>query len=312
MKAYERREGAVAATGAVVVLGASGLLGQALMQTLAQRGRPAVGLSRRSGVDLAALSSPQALAAVLDPLEPALVINAAAITDLEWCEQHPSAASDLHERLPGLLAAWSRCQLVPWVQVSTDHYFRDSENRLHDEFAPVLLLNHYARSKHAGEALALACPQALVLRTNIVGRRGWPDKPSFAEWVVNSLRSGQGFAGYTDAWASSMTALQCAQGLLDLSDQRVKGLLNLASRESISKALFVETLAAALGLDAGAVRRQPRPAAAPSGVLRANALGLDVSRAQALLGRRLPSAAQVATALAEEFRISIEEPNHAI
>ncbi len=293
---------------AVVVLGASGLLGQALMQVLAQRGRPAVAVSRRTGVNLAALGSPQALAqalqAALGPHQPALVVNAAAITQLDHCEQHPDAASALHARLPALLVAWSRSSGVPWVQVSTDHYFCGPENRLHDEYAPVLLLNQYARSKHAGETIALQSPQALVVRTNIVGRRGWPGQPSFAEWAVHALHAGVPFAGYTDSWASSMEAGQCAAALLDLADRGARGLLNVASRDSISKAHFITGLAQALGLNAAALQRQPRPT---GGLPRANALGLNVQRAEQLLGRALPTAHQVADAVATVMR----EPHHA-
>ena len=282
----------------VVVLGASGLLGQALMRELARRGRHAVGLSRRVGLDLTALGSPQALALAMKPHAPALVVNAAAITQLEVCEQHPDAACALHARLPALLAAWSRDSGVPWVQVSTDHYFAGPENRLHDETAPVLLLNHYARSKHAGESIALQCPQSLVLRTNIVGRRGWAGQPSFAEWAVQTLKSGQPFSGYTDSWASSMEAGQCAAALLDLADGGARGLFNLASRVSTSKADFITGLAAALGLSSAALQRHKRPT---SGLPRANALGLDVRRAENQLGRALPTAQQVSHALAATF-----------
>jgi dTDP-4-dehydrorhamnose reductase len=283
----------------VVVLGASGLLGQALLKALAQRGRPAAGLSRRTGVDLAALSSPQALAQALKPHAPALVINAAALTSLDYCEQHADEACALHVRLPALLSAWSRGTGVPWVQVSTDHYFCGPENRLHDEYAPVLLLNQYARSKHAGEDIALQSPQALVLRTNIVGWRGWPGQPSLAEWAVAALQAGQPFAGYTDCWASSMEAGQCATALLDLADRGARGLLNVASRDSISKAEFITRLAQALDLSSTPLLRQPRPS---GGLPRANALGLNVQRAEHLLGRALPTATQVAQAVATAFR----------
>ncbi len=294
----------------VVVLGASGLLGQALMVELARRGRRAVGLSRRLGLDLTALGSPQALAQALNTAmsaavnsalrshTPKLIVNAAAITHLELCEQHPDQACALHARLPALLAAWARGAGVPWVQVSTDHYFAGPENRLHDETAPVLLLNHYARSKHAGEAIALQCPHALVLRTNIVGRRGWAGQPSFAEWAVQTLKSGLPFTGYTDSWASSMEAGQCAAALLDLADGGARGLFNVACRESLSKADFITGLAAELGLSSAALHRQNRPT---SGLPRANALGLDVRRAEQRLGRALPTAQQVSHALAATF-----------
>ena len=283
----------------VVVLGASGLLGQALMPLLAQRGRQAVGLSRRTGLDLAALDSPQALATALHPHAPALVINAAAITDLSHCEDHADAARALHTRLPALLAAWSCSSGVPWVQVSTDHYFCGTENLLHDEQAPVQLLNQYARSKHAGETAALQSPHALVVRTNIVGRRGWPGQPSFAEWALGALQAGQPFPGYTNSWACSMEAGQCAAALLDLADIGARGLLNVASRDSISKADFIAGLARALGISSAAMQRQPRPT---SGLPRANALGLNVQRAEALLRRPMPTATQVADTLATLFR----------
>jgi dTDP-4-dehydrorhamnose reductase len=283
----------------VVVLGASGLLGQALLRELQRRGRAAVGLSRRTGVDLTRLQSPQALAQVLEPLAPQLVINAAAWTQLDRCEADPQGACALHARLPGVLAAWSQDTGVPWVQVSTDHYFSGPSNVRHDELAPVLLLNAYARSKHAGERLALASPQALVLRTNIVGRRGWPGEPSFAEWVLQALRSGQPFAGYTDAWASSLEAGQCAAALLDLADLGVRGLLNVAAHDSISKLRFITSLAQTMDLDTSALRPQPRPS---GGLPRANALGLDVSRAERVLGRQLPDSGQVARALARVLK----------
>jgi dTDP-4-dehydrorhamnose reductase len=285
----------------VVVLGASGLLGQALMLELHRRGTKAVGLSRGTGVDLARVAR---LDAVLDAHEPTLVINAAAITQLELCEREPEAAWALHARLPGLLAQWATGTGVPWVQVSTDHYFRAEENLLHDEHAPVALLNEYARSKHAGEAAALTSPLALVARTNIVGRRGWPGLPSFAEWAHEALRAGKPFAAYTDAWASSMEAGQCAAALLDLAALGARGLVNVASRESISKARFIGELARAADLDAGPMQQQPRPR---GGLPRANALGLDVRRAESLLGRALPTAAEVASALATAFQ---EQPRH--
>jgi hypothetical protein len=73
------------------------------------------------------------------------------------------------------------------------------------------------------------------------------------------------------------------------------GLLNLASRESVSKADFIAALAQAGGYDAQLARRVPRPARQRP--RRANAMGLDVSRAEALLGRALPGAAEVIDAL---------------
>lgn len=278
----------------VVVLGHTGMLGQALVRVAAERGLRTLGISSRTvpGLNLARQAD---LAPFLDPLAPSLVVNAAAITDLAACEADPSAAHEVHVRLPGLLADWGRHRGVPWVQVSTDHYWNDIENELHDEAAPVSPPNVYARSKHAGEELALRDPCCLVLRTNIVGLRGRAGAPTFAEWAVNALAGGQPFDAYTNVWASSIEVGQFAEALFDLVQGGVRGLLNLASRDSLSKADFIAALARAAGYDPQLARRTERPSR--QWPRRANAMGLDVTRAEALLGRDLPTADEVIEAI---------------
>ncbi|MBI5718021.1 MAG: sugar nucleotide-binding protein [Burkholderiales bacterium] len=283
-----------AKAGPVMVIGHTGLLGQALMRVAGERGLRTLGISRRTvpGLNLARQAD---LAPFLDRLAPSLVINAAAITDLASCEADASAALELHVRLPGLLAEWSRQRGTPWVQVSTDHYWNDIENTLHAEEAPVSPPNTYARTKHAGEELALRNPNCLVLRTNLVGFRGRSGAPTFVEWALAALAAGEPFDAYTDVWASSIEAHQFAHALFDLVKMGTTGLLNLASREAVSKADFIAALAEAAGYDAEHMRRVPRPPRQRP--RRANAMGLEVARAEALLGRALPGAAAVIEAI---------------
>ena len=282
--------------GPVVILGARGLLGQALVRECAARGWAAIGISRTTGVDLASVAD---LEPLLSPYHPALVVNAAAMTRLQDNESQADRAYALHAGLPAKLTAWSAKSGVPWVQVSTDHYFSGSSNTLHDEAAPVRLLNTYARSKHAGEQAALTSPLALVLRTNIVGFRGWVDEPSFVEWALQALRGTQAFTLYDDVWTSSLTARQFAAALFDLQATHARGLWNLAAREAASKAEFVLALARACCLSAAHAHIAHRsPHSQPP---RANAMGLDVRRAEALLQRRLPGTQEVIAALRDEW-----------
>ena len=283
--------------GPVVILGARGLLGQALVRECARRGFDAIGISRATGVDLAELPD---LEPVLSPHHPALVINAAAMTNLVDNERQADRAYALHAGLPAKLAAWAARSGVPWVQVSTDHYFHGAANTLHDEAAPVRLVNTYARSKHAGEQAALTSPLALVTRTNIVGFRGWGSEPTFVEWALAALRGTQTFTLYDDVWASSLTADQFAAALFDLQASKANGLWNLAARESSSKAEFVLALARACGLSAAHAHIAHRNAHAQPP--RANAMGLDVTRAEARLQRRLPGMQEVIAALRDSAR----------
>lgn len=290
------REGEVPASpaGPVLVLGHTGLLGQALVRVAERRGHRAIGISSRTvpGLNLARQSD---LAPFLDRLAPSLVVNAAALTDLAACEADMSAAHEVNARLPGLLAEWGRRRGTPWVQVSTDHYWCDIENVRHDERAPLSPPNTYARTKRAGEELARKDPGCLVLRTNIVGFRGRAGVPTFVEWALAALASGQPFDTYTDVWASSIEVHQFADALFDLVAMGATGLVNVASRDSVSKADFVAALAEAGGYDTALAHRVPRPRRRRP--RRANAMGLDVARAEALLGRALPTLPEVIDAI---------------
>lgn len=280
--------------GPLVVLGHTGTLGQALMRVAAARGWRALGFSRRSvpGLSLARVGD---LEPWFKPLAPALVINAAALTDIGAAEAEPMAAMEVHARLPGLLADWGRRTGTPWVQVSTDHFWSANENLRHDESATVKPPNVLARSWHEGEQLALRDRGCLLLRTHIAGFRGRAGQPTFVERLVGALARGESIEACTDVWASPIEAHQFADALFDLVALGASGRVHVAGRESTSQADFVEAFIRASGHDPEQLRRVQRPARQRP--RRANATGLDVARAEAWLGRPLPTADEVIDAL---------------
>jgi dTDP-4-dehydrorhamnose reductase len=285
----------------VLILGASGLLGQAMTTACARRGWRTVGISRSTGVDLAAMVDQAVLADELDRHHADVLVNAVAQTDLAACADDPASAWRLHAGLPAMLALWASARGLPWIQVSTDHYFCGAGAARHDEGAPVTLVNEYSRSKFAGERAALSSPSALVVRCNIVGRRGWPGRPSFAEWMAGSLAAGKSISAYSDVWTSSLEATQAAALMLDLLDIGVRGLVNVGMHQPCSKAAFVRRFAEAAGRDPALVRATVRP---PGGLARADSMGLDVSLAESLLGRSMPNTETVIQALVDCFEES--------
>lgn len=289
------------ATG-VLILGASGMLGQALMRACRQRGIDVVGAARRAHplVDLTFDSlDDAALTKTLVQSQPGVVINAAALVNLTACEADPGAAYRINARLPALLANLSREHGFHLVQVSTDHFYAGDGAALHEETAPVQLLNEYARTKFAGEAFALTAPGAWVLRTNLVGFRGDPEQLTFVEWVLDGLTRRQPMTLFSDYFTSSIAVALFADLLLDALPQRPSGLLNLASRTVASKQAFIDTLALAAGMETdtcsiGSVAALP-------GARRADSLGLDVRRAETLLGRAMPALSDTIAALMSEY-----------
>jgi dTDP-4-dehydrorhamnose reductase len=275
------------------------MLGQALVRAARTRGLAIVGAAR-SGTDRAVdLGDDFAIEEAIEQAAPTHVVNAAGIVGLDACERDPAAAYTVNARAVALMAEACRRRRIRLVHVSTDHFFTGDGDRKHDETAPVQLVNEYARSKYAGEAFALALPDALAIRTNVIGLRGRPGRPTFVEWVADALERRLPLSLFDDFFTSTIDADTLAAAILKLAEKDVAGLLNVSSREVAHKKRFIEALSTEMGITldwatTGSVAALP--------VKRAESLGLDVTRAEAVLGYRLPVLAEVAAALIAAWR----------
>jgi len=273
----------------VLVIGATGLAGQAMHRAAEDQGYVVLPAARTGAHHTLDITDDAALRAFLARQAPDLVVNCAALANIDACERDPWLGWRTNARPLSVLADWSNASAKPLIHLSTDHYFPYGGAAPHDEDAQVCFVNEYARQKFAGEAFALAAPRALVLRTSIVGLRGW-GTPSLAEWALDVVENDTPATLFSDAYTSSIDAPSLAEAAFALAGHGVGGLLNLGCREVYSKEAFVRTLAARLGRNLTGAR------SASVGSLhtpRANCLGLDVGRAEQLLGRRLPGLIEV-------------------
>lgn len=283
----------------ILVLGDTGMLGQALMKEGRRRGLDMLGVSRHSPELAVDLGQDDALVKALEESGCNVVVNTVAITSLDACEREPLPAYRINARLSALLARETRRLGAYLVHVSTDHFFSGDGSALHDEQSPVQLLNEYARTKYAGECFALTRSGALVLRTNIVGFRGLEGAPTFVEWALASLEKRVPMTLFDDFYTSSLDVRTFSSALFDLLPAKPAGMLNLAAREVASKLQFVAGLAGKLGLAQGRCTRGS--VRSLSGAPRAESLGLDVARAERLLGRPLPGLEEVLDNLVREY-----------
>ena len=282
----------------LLVIGSTGLLGQALVAEAQSRSYEII-TAARSGADLSLdVAEDEGLQAAVASVEPDALINCTALTSVDECERDPGRAYRVNARPLAFLASWSREAGRPLVHISTDHFFTDGEARRHSERDPVNLVNEYARSKFAGEAFALTAPLALVLRTNIVGIRGW-ERPTFAEWAIRCIQRAEPMTLFENSFVSSIDVQTFARAALDLLERGATGLLNVASSQVFTKGDFIRALADALDTRIANARERsvtelhpPRPAS----------LGLDVSAAEQRLGYRLPDLQTVAASVVRQYK----------
>nr|HNI57602.1 sugar nucleotide-binding protein [Elusimicrobiota bacterium] len=140
----------------ILVTGASGLLGSNLLLDFKKAGREVAGVYGVHPVTLAGVKTGPldlldnaAVDAALKALRPTWVVNTAAATNVDWCEDHPVDARRLNGEAPGLLADAARRGGARFIQISTDAVF-DGQRGLKDESHAPAPINVYGRTKWEG------------------------------------------------------------------------------------------------------------------------------------------------------------------
>lgn len=268
----------------ILLLGATGLAGQAVAKEAGRRGISVQTVARSGALWNCDIANKDSLRALLASVEHDVVFNCVANIDVLDCEKDFDRAYEVNAQPAMLLAEWSRNTGTRFLQVSTDHYYTTGDNRPHTEVEPVELVNHYARTKYQAEEFALQSPLATIVRTAIVGVRGW-EKPTFAEWAMQVAARDQEVVLFDDAFTSLIDVSSFANAAIELVLRNLSGIYNVASSEVFTKGEFVREIARQMGTcltnaKSGSVGTLDPP--------RARCLGLAVDRVQAALGYRLP------------------------
>ncbi len=288
----------MANTGKWLILGATGLFGQAAMREAQRRGLDALGAARSNADIEIDISDKDAVWRMLRETKPAVVLNSAALIEIATCEAYPEIAHRINAEAVESLAAAAERVNARFVQISTDHYWTGEGARQHDEAAPVTLVNEYAKSKYAGEIAALNHEGALVVRTNVTGFRGWTDRPTFAEWCMEVIEEDRPVTLFTDFYTSTIDAPGLAVAVFDLVERNATGLFHVGSSDVTSKAEFVSGLARVAGRPLTSAQEGSVAGLVPP---RAGSLGLNVDKAEKLLGYQLPGASEVWQSLVQQY-----------
>lgn len=280
----------------VLVTGASGLLGANLVLALREAGAVVTGVSHCHALAIAGvpdrvcdLSRPLAVEDLMCSVRPRWIVNAAAITDVDWCEAHPDESRRVNTDLPRALAARARAGEMGLVHISTDSVF-DGTRGDYDETDAPAPLNAYARSKlDAEDAVREAYPSALVVRTNFYGWNAQP-KRSLGEWVLAKLEAGGTVPGFEDVIFSPLLVNDLVGLLQSMMAAGLTGLYHAGASETCTKLDFARRVAAAFGFEASAVRPS-RIADAALRAVRPRNTSLNTARLAHALGRPLPSIA---------------------
>ncbi len=213
----------------IVVLGAGGRLGAALVR--AWSGEFTVTGFTRAQLDLGA---PEQLRDSLGALDFDALVNAAALTNVDYCENHKAEAMRLNAEAPQLLAEICREKGARFVHVSTDYVFDGEKREPYTEADAARPISVYGASKHAGEEQVLSAnPASLVARVSWVFG---PDRPSFVDAILQKARTETAVTAVADKFSTPTYTEDIAVMLrtAGLGAPGSNGVLHLASRGTCS------------------------------------------------------------------------------
>jgi len=232
------------AMGKALVVGASGLVGGALMRALRAARIDCVGTygaHPQAGLVALDITSPDQLRACLERYRPESVFLAAALTHVDYCEDHPDEAFKINLEGPRALAEAGRAIGAQVVFYSTDYVF-DGKAGPYDEEAHAAPLSIYGRSKWAAEqALQEILEYVLILRTT--GVFGWDlNSKNFAMQVYHKVRARERMTIPMDQFGNPTLADYLAEMSLALAQRGVLGIVNVVGKDLIARSDFARAL----------------------------------------------------------------------
>ena len=241
----------------VLVVGASGQLGNALQQALKPR---VVRAYNREALDI---TNRENTNRVLGQAKPDVVINAAAYTNVDQAESDQSAAYRVNAVGPQNLALATGALGVPLVHLSTDYVFDGTHTEPYHEFDQTNPRSIYGKSKLAGEEIVRA-----VTRRHFIIRTAWlyhTVGKNFPKTICQ-LAQDAGVRVVNDQFGSPTYAPHLAKAIEQLLDTHAYGTYHLAGSGGTSWFGFTQLLFKHLGIQAQltpvSTSEFPRPAPA--------------------------------------------------
>ncbi len=227
----------------VLVTGAAGTLGRALVRVCLERGVFAVALSR----DELDVRDDGAVTRVLAQFRPWAVLNAAGYVRVDEAELDRDACFDLNTAACAGVAAACAHHGMRYVAFSSDLVFDGQKNAPYHERDGVRPLNVYGLSKAAAERLTLAVhPGALVVRTSAFF--GPWDAHNFVTRTLVDLRARRRANVAADAVVSPTYVPDLAHAVLTLLVDGASGVWHLANRGATTWADLARTAARRAGV----------------------------------------------------------------
>jgi len=227
----------------ILITGASGQLGMSLKRIFNSK-YEIISTTRNNNPAGSSMyldvTNPMLFKEVIETTNPDLVINLAALTNVDHCEKNPELAYSINiGGMDNLVNAFKG----PIIHVSTDYVF-DGEDGPYKEEDTTNPLNVYGLSKLESEKLLLDHSEnSLVIRSNVLYDYSSKSEASFLNWVVDSLTQEKEINVVEDQWNNPTWTGSLAVVIDRSIDTQLTGLVHWGDGDLVSRFDFANKIA---------------------------------------------------------------------
>ena len=232
----------------ILLVGGFGKLGASLNNFLLDKGHE-VGLygrknSKRISSSISDINTNISLNDYLNKNNPNLIINLAALTDVDRCENEKVIAYESNVKPCITLKEWISKNEAFLIHISTDHLYSGLGPNKENEINPI---NEYARTKLEAEKI-INSSKTVILRINYVGKSILYQKPSYTDWLYQSILNKNKLKLFNDVIFSPLHITDLLDNINFLIKNPLPGIYNVGSSSFISKSDFALQFANKLNL----------------------------------------------------------------
>ena len=279
----------------ILVTGANGLLGQTLVRQLTERGYEVVatgrGVSRliiaameRCSYQSIDITNGVQLQELIAAEKPEVIVHAAAMTQVDYCEEHKQECYNLNVTATRFLIDATKEINARLIYVSTDFVF-DGTSGPYAEDAEPSPVNYYGSTKFAAEKAVMESGlEWAIARTILVyGFVPSTGRQNIISWVKQSLEESKIIRVVIDQYRTPTFVEDLARGVLLMIEKKARGIYHLSGEQVMTPYEMAVETARFFGLNESLIEKTGSAEFKQSGT-RPLKTGFNIAKAKKDLG----------------------------
>ena len=271
----------------IMILGANGFIGRRILKRLAPK-HQVMACSLHQDImpeesyrfEVIDILNYPALMGLLNDFHPDVIINAAAYSVVDYCEQHQEEAYAMNVTVVKHLAEYSQANSCRLIHLSTDFVFDGTSPNAYTETDIPNPVNYYGKTKQwSEEVIEQRCNNYAIVRVEVVYGKPLPKQHgNIVHLVKNRLENEQSIRIVSDQFRSPTWVEDITNAIEKLLPNQHQGIYHICGGETLSVADIAFRVAQYFHLDSSLIEpvtteemkeATPRPVSTPMSVEKA-------------------------------------------